>query len=443
MKSVLNSLFCGAITFFAATCALAQSVPAIDEVISQARARREKLSGIRIRMNTIQNAPIGQPAPAFSKIERELSLDMTDGRYSVNRQAQLASGGEIQQAAFAFDGEIYNAHSPANKIGFVDDSPNLNIEGELGLLAAMMVNPPSDGGLGIDDGSLESFLINSTLRTDIEHVNSRACYVAEARMNGTLYSIVWLDIDRDLLPIRKVTFGPDGRISAEGNIEDAIRTSSSNGVDAWVPLQWVYTLNVRGHSYRVATSAEASDVEINPPFESNQFRISFPPGTRVQDRVSHAAYIVSDDGSWLEQSGDEPHTPNQAATRGTSDLSDRSVNAITPDRSVPSTQGIAPPAQSGNAPTAHPPVVTTATQTGVRDNARATPKEANVVAINAPGTSGTSANHHPIPKPDGDEGVTAADSGQVRHLFLFIPLGIAALVAFALSVLRRSRTGAR
>lgn len=102
------------------------------------------------------------------------------------------------------------------------------------------------------------------------------------RQNGShgipISNEYWLDPSRDYLPTQMITFveqKPRTRIQID------YETDSEYG---WVPAKWKLTQTNEIGDLVVSIKATVIQYEINTPVDPNEFQITFPKGTLVEDR---------------------------------------------------------------------------------------------------------------------------------------------------------------
>lgn len=322
------------VCLLALACIAAAQDP-LESLMDRARLRREMLHGIRMRVLTEQSSSRPASALSLDAIDRDIVLDLMNDRYAISRTAFVAGSDEPMAAQFAHDGDVYDMHIPKNALGFVDDGPTIHGRREAGVSDFFLWNPPTPEGIGIDDGSLESLLAHGVLRDEMEIVGDRRCYVVDAEKDGISYATVWLDPERDLLPARLQTYGYDGSVRAEAEILDAAAFPTGSGGIAWIPLRWRHAMRIGGHLYEVTSTADGASIEVNPQFEPGDFRIDFPPGTLIQDRVSNTFYKISDSGEWEEQAPRDPESTARMQAAFERAAGDRSVRVHAPDFAAP------------------------------------------------------------------------------------------------------------
>ncbi|MFH1747864.1 MAG: hypothetical protein ABIG44_12585 [Planctomycetota bacterium] len=191
-------------------------------------------------------------------------------------------------------------------LGLVDDYAQLDGRQEAGVLGVLMLNAPDPDGTGIEDASLESLLRHGTLAEEIEDVGGRPCYVVEAVFEGLHYATIWLDAERDLLPVKKVVYGRDGSEASVVVVNEAVTFEETwSGETLWVPTQWEAQIRIGGELLRRSFTVDAESIVVNPEVEENEFRIDFPPGTTVMDRVAGLTYTISESGEAVEVVGED------------------------------------------------------------------------------------------------------------------------------------------
>lgn len=275
----------------------------IDDLVRQAADRRSRLTGVRMAWVMQQRAgDDGRYTPELSTISRSISHDLVGRRYQINRDCAFGNGKEHMTGAFASNGEVFESYAPTAKLGILDDKPTIESRSELSYVQYLMLEPPQPGGLGIDDCSLESLLVNSRLRPELEMVNGRLCYVVDAYLGEVHYASAWLDVERDSMPVRHTSIGPTGEIVGDVTLLEAKNYAAVDGSTHWIPIAWTQLITFGADTITQTIQVDADSVKLNPRFVEGDFNIAFPPGTRILDRVSDSDvyYQVADNGEWNE-----------------------------------------------------------------------------------------------------------------------------------------------
>ncbi|MBU0640316.1 MAG: hypothetical protein KKB50_15735 [Planctomycetes bacterium] len=286
----------------------------LDDLAALASARREKLNAVEVAFTVFQEPLRGMESSFISSIHRETLVDLRTDRYSVRRTIQQPAKDDTETVAFAFDGDAETTLLVDSLIGIVDDSPALNGRLESGILATLMLNPPEPDGLGLSDGSLESLLQHGVLRDEREDVDGHLCHVVDAILDGVTYATVWLDAERDLLPLVRVVYGKDGEVVSKTIVKKAVGfEETSIGERAWIPAIWETQAQIRGQVVRSIYEADVESITVNPIVEDCDFRFDFPPGTRVTDRVAGITYTICETGEAILgvslEEDDQRHSP--------------------------------------------------------------------------------------------------------------------------------------
>jgi hypothetical protein len=276
--------------------------PGIDELRAVASARRSQLNALQVDFVTHQEAPQG--APAFGQeirwTSRRMLVDVPGGRYRMERSVGLTEDEEAELAHFAYDGEVESILLTQSQLGAVDETTSIKLREEARILALMMLNPPQPGGLGIDDGSLESLLEFGVLRDEVEEVNGRPCWVVDAVHEGIRYATIWLDLDRTLLPMKGVVLGQDGAEVSTFVATAVTALRSEAAEEIWFATRWDTEVEIAGYRVRTSVETDVESVVMNPPLNDSCFELHFPPGTTVADRVAGVVYRVPAPGEEVQ-----------------------------------------------------------------------------------------------------------------------------------------------
>ncbi len=227
---------------------------------------------------------------------RSVLVDTTTGRFSMDQSMEI-EGAEhdfgTQTVTRTFDGEVQAAFLPDQMIGFVMEGTDVDGLSESVLWGVMMLGEPQPGGMGLDDGSLESLLAHGTVRDQLELVADTPCHVVDAFYEGVRYATVWLDVERDLLPMKRVGYGWDGNVSSTVTVGSVVFLEDEQ---VWLPESWQTEFQARGETLRNYTVIEPESIELDPPVTDEDFQPRFPPGTIVTDLISGQAYRIADSG---------------------------------------------------------------------------------------------------------------------------------------------------
>lgn len=270
----------------------------IEELRELARQRRTSLRSLAIRFFVEQHPPADQSAdvPFIAAMDRSLLIDCQSGRYKVDRTMQMVGDEHAPAVTIAFDGDVESLHIPYARVGTIAAAQRSDVRAEGNVLGAALINPPQPNGMGVDDGSLESFLLHAEVAPETEVIDGSVCAVIHASREGVVFQTVWLDLNRDLLPIRRVGYGPDGLVNAMLEVKLAERFEEPAGAAVWLPVEWTTWASIRDREFRSTYRADPDSIEINPAIADDRFSIAFPPGTIVTDEVLGAIYAVGPSG---------------------------------------------------------------------------------------------------------------------------------------------------
>ena len=278
-----------------------QDVLPIEALRDLAQQRAGVVRSLRLTYEVYQDPDPTQPAAQIPHIVRHAQIDAEHGRYALDRTIVVFAGNDddlVQVTThFDFDGVAQGAYLPDQHIGLLKEGPDLHALVESGLWGVMLWSPPAPDGLGIDDGSLVSLLAHGRVRAELETVAGRRCHVVDAFHESVRYATVWLDVDRDLLPMRRVTYGHDGQPVSEVIVKSLVYLDDQG---CWLPESWRTTLRLRGRTLTKHTVIHPESVEINPPVDPGDFSPRFPPGTVVTDQIAGLTYRVGPDGEPAE-----------------------------------------------------------------------------------------------------------------------------------------------
>jgi hypothetical protein len=301
IRSACLGVFLGLFSAVAASDQLGNRLT-VDELRTIATARRQQVHGLRVDFTTHQE-PLGGAAPASGNIRsiwRSMIIDCEGGRYRMERRIELDNGVDVKPARFAYDGTTESSLLVAAEVGALDNKPSMDYAREARVLNMLMICAPQPGGSGLDDGSLESFLQIGALREEFEEINGRQCYVVDALLEGVRFATVWLDPERDFLPMKRVIIGKNGGEASSFTVTSAVRVAGRGREGVWFPEGWDVQLNFAGQSLRSYIESDIESVVLNPQTDAGTFSPPFPPGTTVADRIAGMIYRVPGPGEELE-----------------------------------------------------------------------------------------------------------------------------------------------
>jgi hypothetical protein len=104
---------------------------------------------------------------------------------------------------------------------------------------------------------------------------------------------VYLDRERDFIPVAFHRYTKDRRLVYEGSLEfyrkqDAMR---------WLPKAFQVTPHAKGQNVAERIRGDRLQTEIHAPLKDSDFALIFEPGTVVWDARSQEEYRIRDDGS--------------------------------------------------------------------------------------------------------------------------------------------------
>jgi hypothetical protein len=106
----------------------------------------------------------------------------------------------------------------------------------------------------------------------------------------------WLDPGKDYLVRRHQRRSPK-RLLYQTDIK--YRKDDELG---WLPASWAFTQFSSSNAVSVSMDITVLDLRINDRQPQDQFLITFPPGSSVEDERARKKYIVQDDGNMREES---------------------------------------------------------------------------------------------------------------------------------------------
>lgn len=299
----------------------------IEQLRVLASHRPARVSSLSVSYDLLQDSSSFSAGRYIPHMFRSVLVDATTGRFSMDRSMEI-EGAEhdfaTQTVTITFDGEVQGAFLPDPMIGIVTEGTDIDGLTESGLWSVMMLSDPQPDGLGVDDGSLESLLAHGAVRDQLDLVGDTPCHVVDAFYEGARYATVWLDVERGLLPMKRVSYGHDGNVNSAVTVDSVMYMEDEQ---VWLPKSWRTEFQARGETLRSQTVVQPETLELDPPVTDEDFRAQFPPGTMVTDQISGQAYRITDsgeigeilyervDGEWVSVA---PPTATENASQGDS-----------------------------------------------------------------------------------------------------------------------------
>lgn len=150
------------------------------------------------------------------------------------------------------------------------------------LLAGRLFRPIVNGN-GYDDGSIISFLRNSSVRADKEVANGFVCDVADVRVAGSLLATIWVSPDHGCIPIRMIEYDASMAVQFQTDVLEVRSFDAGGGVAVWLPLYVVTTGRVLGFEIGKVIVVDAESTSVNQVFLPGDLAIPLSEGTRVAD----------------------------------------------------------------------------------------------------------------------------------------------------------------
>jgi len=294
----------------------------IDELRALAAQRPVRADSLMLSYDIFQDPAAFSPDRHIAHISRNVLVDAATGRYSMGEVSQVEHTEHDfgpQTVEFTFDGEVQAVFLPDQMMGVLREGVDADGLQMSALWGVMMLGKPRPGGLGIDDASLESLLSRGTVRDQLEFVGEVPCHVVDAFYEGVRYATVWLDVERGLLPMKRVGYGRDGNVSSAVTVDSVVFLEAEQ---VWLPGSWQTEFQAMRETLRTHTAIEPESVKINPPISDEDFRPWFPPGTIVSDQISGQVYRIAESGEigevLYERRDDEwvALSPSAASERG-------------------------------------------------------------------------------------------------------------------------------
>lgn len=271
----------------------------LEEMIAIAQSKRDAVKIVECRIETIQRLSEGNvDLENIPEMTQEFVIDLASGRF--RRELAIPdSSGRMSWSTKTFANGTEMLHVPDSHSGVIDqrDEPTEQAAKDCIMLSAALFLPPIQGGWGVDDGSVVSLLKHGVLREGTEVIDGRDCYVVdgvtEEHKGGAIvpYTTVWLDIERGVVPLKRVLYAKGGVTSSESFLTGYQAFESGGGQVVWLPTR-IEATAFRGDSKFQKTVA-VHDIAVNPDVDASVFRIEFPPGTNVIDTATGTRFVVS------------------------------------------------------------------------------------------------------------------------------------------------------
>lgn len=281
----------------------------LDELVAVFRTARNSIRSIDVAYR-IETIVTPEPKGLVPTDQRTLRCDIVGARYRCTREHQRPGESGLFKTVIAWDGVSEYVYRPEfhegrldSKTGFLQEpTSQLNR-----ILSLALLQPPHANGVGLDDWSIESFLRDATLRDMSEVIEGQTCCCVDAYYTTALgdrkrSATLWFDLERPGVVQRIVSY-KDDRIMDEWHCLESQQFDAGD-VSVWLPIH----IKGIGRAFedRVVTqliSVSAAETRLNPPVHDSDFQITFPPGTRVKDKVSGKEFMVGGEHEEAEGRG--------------------------------------------------------------------------------------------------------------------------------------------
>jgi len=204
----------------------------------------------------------------------------------------------------AFDGKITTEYFGGEKLGTID--PGLighDTETKNGLKRYMLLDPyPFSSTKYLEEfpNGVPMFVITlryalsssaASVRPNLEQVAGQLCHVIEIifKSEGIREYKVWFAHDKGFLPLRYKHYNK-GRLVEEFEVEQIALAETDTG-SIWYPVKAQRTQDTKSFGttkYELTTHAFVPNVKV----DKETFRVDFPNGTRVLDKVLGLTYVT-------------------------------------------------------------------------------------------------------------------------------------------------------
>jgi hypothetical protein len=146
--------------------------------------------------------------------------------------------------------------------------------------------------------------MNCTLKPAEGEIENHRCVILQHKINP-LNETFWLDKDRDFVILRiELAMGlspPHERLDVAYSLDKA---------HGWIPTSWRGVWNYSFDNGKTQTLMESfvatvTKYEINPQLKPEEFELTFPPATKVEDHYRKKGYIVGRNGEQLPITDDD------------------------------------------------------------------------------------------------------------------------------------------
>ncbi len=178
--------------------------------------------------------------------------------FSRSRFRTEIQGDEARHEDLGWDGNLATRIWPEEMRGSIESSKNppKDLFRFDQLLTLALLRPPAMDGNGADDGSLVSILQHGEMRKGKDLILNRPCKVVDSSASSktnkkVLYATVWIDVERDALPLKVVLYGHDGKAARTAEVQESAQFVGSDGNSLWIPTK--LTVNSKFGSARCRT----------------------------------------------------------------------------------------------------------------------------------------------------------------------------------------------
>jgi hypothetical protein len=282
-----------------------------DDLVAMVRATRDRLRRLEAAYSVVTGTEPENPL-----IEAEshhiLKFDCESGWYNRQRRYRFGEGYMAESDRrptdgffenwSAWDGAVLTEYRALSQSGTIQEAMPVNgIERDEKLLTYMLMRRPAANGIGLDDGSLESLLRRSTLRSATEQWEGEECRVIDAsavsphepNSEPLHFATAWIDMNKGGLPVRTIFLDPKTKApTSEVRLRNVKEIDGRNGGSLWFPERIEFEGFVRKAKVKETIDIDLSRLIINPEFRKSDFRLQFPDGTRVGDMVADRVFVV-------------------------------------------------------------------------------------------------------------------------------------------------------
>jgi hypothetical protein len=295
--------------------AATQAVPRAQlnkgEILRTVEAERRAINTLSVSFHSTSDEAGDERARYAARVDvrgHDVSGEVTrsGGGVAAGRQVMIdrnygASDDHLFHQSIAFNGRFSCWYQEYNHLGGLlpGQIQNVDLRHEPFFRLNMLCDEARRDSVS-DSASLAAFLRDryTTMRTRLEKIDDTWCYVFDN--GGWLHTdaTLWLDPDRQFLPIRQKYFGTRKNDVTEWDVEKS-EEIAGNGGKWWIATEGRELLPGGAVVHvSVDRAANGPAVRINEPLADDYFDLwkKMPVGTRVFNAQANRTFVVGDHG---------------------------------------------------------------------------------------------------------------------------------------------------